>query len=117
MFLFCLPTEIELSLSGANLRWHLSPPLRPGETPLRSTAKGSRIDEDQDNMSVQTAEDVISNGNISLDERGLPRGNWEGKLLGISEQDIENALAFPPAGRTPYREVFGLRPPTDGFVG
>ena len=74
----CLPQEIALSLSSTNPQWSLASGKRSRELFTTSSAKASRVNEQEDD---------ISNPESGLDEYGLPLGAWDNHLLDVSEQD------------------------------
>ena len=88
----CLPKEIALSLSGPNPCWESSSGKRSRENQGASSAKISKFNDQEDN---------VSNQGMDLDEFGLPKGDWEDRLLDITAEDLQNAADLPLAGWAP----------------
>ena len=108
-----LPAAIALSLSGCE----------PYSSSIgkRSREAADVGSEESDNMQLVplnqgASRDTEDDSDSSTEEwktndYGVPVAGWEGRLLDISEADLQNAIDFPLAGWPTYEELYGMPKP------
>ena len=79
-----------------------------------SSPKSSRLHENfsqTGNAPMPSESDPSTIEEWATNEFGIPITGWEGRLLDIPEVDLKNAIEFPLAGWSRYRDLYGTPQP------
>ena len=109
-----LPSDVPLSLSGSIPQDPFIFGERSRDSMGASSVKASPVNEQEyktDQFAFHPGDVSSIPEEITTNEFRLPVGDWEGRLMDVTVQDLQNAIDFPLAGWPDYLDLYGRDQP------